>query len=479
MKAQALYSFPIMFCIREYRWSQGMGISDEAGRLFEEGEKYREGNGVPKDLEKAIEYYEKAAGMGNVVAGLYAASLKKNRHEKVDYNNPPQGEYRFENTNYNNPPQGEYQFADPDPAPVQPQTDSYNNPQGGEYRFKKSLLKSRAFWLGMAAFAVAAVLGIGLFVYQKSRGSGVQGVGELASSAVSAGKSYGEDTQAISQWSGSQTAWQESGSQAIDIRSYSGGESVSSAFRPTPTPTPRPTPTPTPRPTPTPVPVAASRTTYQGRTMYCHASEYVTLRSYASTSASPLGYIVHGGAVEYLGTSDIFYKVNYEGTTGYVMASYFKDTPPEDAGQASRYEFIISNCTWQEAFQACVNKGGHLVTFDSANEYRCIIAILEDNDNYRGKVFYVGGRRDPGDRSYYWVDEKNTFYGSALNSYSSWTNTYWFSGEPSFSDSGADETVLGILRYNGKWGFNDEPNNIFSVTSIYSGLIGYICEYDK
>ena len=314
-----------------------MGISDEAGRLFEEGEKYREGNGVPKDLEKAIECYEKAAGMGNVVAGLYAASLKKNLYEKTDYNTPPQGEYRFEKTDYNNPPQGEYQFADPAPAPVQPRTDSYNNPQGGEYRFKKSLLKSRAFWLGMAAVAVAAVLGIGLFVYQRSQGSGVQGVGELASSAVSVVKNYGEDTQATSQWSGSQTAWQGSGSQAIDIRSYSGGESVNSVPRPTatPTPTPRPTPTPTPTPIPTPTPAVSRETASQGRIMYCHASEYVTLRSTPSTSADALDYVLRGEAVECLDTAGEFYRARYKGKTGYVLASYFKDSPPSSSSQTS------------------------------------------------------------------------------------------------------------------------------------------------
>ena len=35
-----------------------------------------------------------------------------------------------------------------------------------------------------------------------------------------------------------------------------------------------------------------------------------------------------------------------------------------------------------------------------------------------------------------------------------------------------------IFQYQGQWVINDEPDNIFSTAPDYSGIVGYVCEYE-
>ena len=72
---------------------------------------------------------------------------------------------------------------------------------------------------------------------------------------------------------------------------------------------------------------SSSYSSYASSVLYCRASEYVTLRSYASRNAPALGYVYTGQAVTYLGQSGEFYYVSFNGTTGYVLGSYFSSSP--------------------------------------------------------------------------------------------------------------------------------------------------------
>ncbi|MDD6662613.1 MAG: protein kinase [Lachnospiraceae bacterium] len=161
------------------------------------------------------------------------------------------------------------------------------------------------------------------------------------------------------------------------------------------------------------------------------------------------------------------------------------ETEPEtEAGFQSgihRYEYAMLDGTWEDAYLICKAKGGHLVTFETQEEFDYVTSDLESKDQ-RGNMFYIGGRRDLSSSDYYWVDADNNLIGDPLNSLTAWNVNCWLTGEPSFRDTtlGLDEHVLDIFYYKdlGRWVWNDVPNDLLSAVSTYRGKIGYICEYE-
>ena len=95
---------------------------------------------------------------------------------------------------------------------------------------------------------------------------------------------------------------------------------------PVPTETPAETPAETPTETPTPTPEPTEEITYT--TMYVvNCKESITLRTSPSTSASEICQIPLGAAVSYVETVENgFYKIIYNGKTGYSIASYLDTT---------------------------------------------------------------------------------------------------------------------------------------------------------
>ena len=158
--------------------------------------------------------------------------------------------------------------------------------------------------------------------------------------------------------------------------------------------------------------------------------------------------------------------------------------PETEAGFQSgihRYEYAMLDGTWEDAYLICKAKGGHLVTFETQEEFDYVTSDLESKDQ-RGNMFYIGGRRDLSSSDYYWVDADNNLIGDPLNSLTAWNVNCWLTGEPSFRDTtlGLDEHVLDIFYYKdlGRWVWNDVPNDLLSAVSTYRGKIGYICEYE-
>lgn len=147
-----------------------------------------------------------------------------------------------------------------------------------------------------------------------------------------------------------------------------------------------------------------------------------------------------------------------------------------------RYDFILMDGTWEDAYRACIERGGHLVTFESREEFTYVSAQLLDR-NLKDDIFFIGGRRSLDSQNYYWVDDSNNFIGSVLNSPDAWNSGCWYSNEPSFNDSssGAAEHVLSIFFHadSNQWVWNDVPNDLVNVVPYYSGKIGYICEYES
>lgn len=149
-------------------------------------------------------------------------------------------------------------------------------------------------------------------------------------------------------------------------------------------------------------------------------------------------------------------------------------------GGIHRYDYVVSDCTWEEAYQNCLEAGGYLVRINSLDEYNYIIDQINQKQ-MTNIQFKIGGRRAEGAQDYYWVDESNQLYGEKVNSDSYWTNGIWLSGEPSYSDGDIQENYLDIFYYatENRWVLNDVPNDILSSAPEFSGKLGYICEYEN
>lgn len=170
-------------------------------------------------------------------------------------------------------------------------------------------------------------------------------------------------------------------------------------------------------------------------------------------------------------------KNNQSGNQG--SEDTYDASVPEDDPAVHRYEYIISDCTWQEAFQDCLNRGGYLVRINSSKEYEAVrkeISRQKLTDIY----FRIGGRRDSQSKDYYWVNEENKLFGEKLNSDDSWCSGEWMEHEPSFQDGNLEEKYLDLFFYDGEKRFvwNDVPDDMLQAEPAYSGKLGYICEYE-
>ena len=148
-------------------------------------------------------------------------------------------------------------------------------------------------------------------------------------------------------------------------------------------------------------------------------------------------------------------------------------------GGIHRYEFVVEDVTWEQAFENCQSKGGYLARINSEEEYQYILNEL-NSQQLQNVQFFIGGRRDTDSEAYYWVDENNLLYGEQINVDSYWVANEWLDGEPSFRDGDIEEQYLDLLYHknSGRWTWNDAPNDILSVVPEFSGRIGYICEYE-
>lgn len=166
---------------------------------------------------------------------------------------------------------------------------------------------------------------------------------------------------------------------------------------------------------------------------------------------------------------------NAQGST----ASTYDASAPADSTAIHRYDYILSDCTWQEAFQDCINKGGYLVRINTPEEYEYIRKEISKK-KMTDVFFRIGGRRDPQSRDYYWVNQNNKLFGDKLNAASSWCSDEWMKNEPSFQDGNVQELYMDLFFSDeeNRFVWNDVPDNMLQTDPAYSGKLGYICEYE-
>lgn len=160
--------------------------------------------------------------------------------------------------------------------------------------------------------------------------------------------------------------------------------------------------------------------------------------------------------------------------------SEYEEESETEESSIHRYEYVVEDCTWQEAFETCKSKGGCLVNIDDEAEFAYITAEIEKN-GMKEILFYLGASQDS-EQNYRWRSAEGAFSGGILNGVGhSWHSRYWMQGEPSYYDGEIEENVLAMQFFEkeARWVFNDVPGDIVGNFSYLSGKIGYICEYSE
>lgn len=157
---------------------------------------------------------------------------------------------------------------------------------------------------------------------------------------------------------------------------------------------------------------------------------------------------------------------------------FYYDT---DESGIHTYELIVDDVTWTEAYLACLARGGHLVRINSEEEYQAIVQQIGEEE--KGKImFWLGGTRSAADvYEYRWIYEDGTYGSEILNEDEPYSH-YWLDGEPSFYDESIlqDEMYMNMFYVSKeqRWVWNDVPDDLIAIAEFYSGMIGYICEYE-
>ena len=127
------------------------------------------------------------------------------------------------------------------------------------------------------------------------------------------------------------------------------------------------------------------------------------------------------------------------------------------------YEAFLADVSWSEAQRQCLARGGHLAVIDSEEEFRAVTDLAAEAGISR---LWLGCRRI--NNQLVWEHECQSPY---LN---------WAPGEPSYFDvyDSVPEDYIMAWYMNGVWSCNDSRDDpVSDYPSIYSGIIGYVCEY--
>ena len=139
--------------------------------------------------------------------------------------------------------------------------------------------------------------------------------------------------------------------------------------------------------------------------------------------------------------------------------------------------------TWNEAQQACIDKGGYLATITSPEEREEIAQLIEA----QGKTdysYYVGYRahcRIDGElQESGWIDKDGNTEGVGVFT---GFNYYYHPGYD-YEQKEWDYSLgqIGLVKYaeeTGRIYLFEAPMDLLAYSPQYSGRLGYICEYEE
>lgn len=159
----------------------------------------------------------------------------------------------------------------------------------------------------------------------------------------------------------------------------------------------------------------------------------------------------------------------------------------KDETEIHRYELVLEDVTWQQAFEKCIDRGGYLLHINSMEEYDYIVNYVLNNVDKNSLHVYLGGRRDWDGTEYRWVNQDNQLYGDRLEASNSWCRELWYKDEPSYSDEttqingeNVPEAYMNLFKVSGVWYMNDASDDLVGVYPNYlKGNVGYIIEFDE
>ncbi len=111
----------------------------------------------------------------------------------------------------------------------------------------------------------------------------------------------------------------------------------------------------------------------------------------------------------------------------------FYDASYSEKEGINRYEFIVNDLKWTEAYQDCINRGGYLVHINSDEEMSYICEQIK-KEGFDDVYFYIGASRNEDSENYYWVNSEAKHFGKALNN-DPVHKENWLYGEPSYQDT--------------------------------------------
>lgn len=156
-------------------------------------------------------------------------------------------------------------------------------------------------------------------------------------------------------------------------------------------------------------------------------------------------------------------------TFGSSLSTSFTATETlEKEKHESRYELIVEDISWSEANEACLRKGGHLITITSQEEMDMAVAMASEKEL---RFVWMGG---------YTSIRNDVAYGHWITG-EPFEFQPWYPGEPSRTDEdGAAEMYLMLWQVNDEWSWNDQRNDPVGDTGLayFKGKTGYICEYE-
>lgn len=166
-------------------------------------------------------------------------------------------------------------------------------------------------------------------------------------------------------------------------------------------------------------------------------------------------------------------KIPFNDLNGLCMA--------DETGKYLKYEIIIDDVSWKDAFKDCVERGGHLLIINDMKEYDTISKFVFDK-KADGNLFLLGGMREKKADKYYWVDSTKTpIEDNALNEEKAWCETLWAVGEPSFHDNHDNDECYMMTYYSQtekRWLWCDVINDYTGMAPQDKGRLAYICEYE-
>lgn len=154
-----------------------------------------------------------------------------------------------------------------------------------------------------------------------------------------------------------------------------------------------------------------------------------------------------------------------------------------------RYEIIVADVSWSDAYWECCSRGGHLVHINSSEEFDYLVDMIYQNGMQEKKI-WLGGRRGYPDDKYHWAApyyDDDKYYNDCIDTIDDNPiyNSFWLAGEPSYySEDGQgnylDENYMQMFysKKQERFVWNDTVNDVITVIPSYKGTIAYICEYE-